>query len=255
VGIYKDTLQSKECKAFFEIKIGIKPKSEVSIFKYLCTTQPSVTIANKTYTQAGNYTDTLKTQTGCDSILTIEIKSLADFSVALGTDVEILEGEKINLTATTNYPNITKKFTWLPDNTTNCDTCKTINVAPEKTQWYAVKAQIEGCFVTDSINIKVLNQKLVFMPNAFSPNGDQINDVFRPYTSEAVAEIEYFVVYDRWGNHIFESVNSKPNDDNTAWNGTFKNVLASEGVYTYVTQVRLKNGKIQKYMGDVLLTR
>ena len=254
-GIYKDTLLLNDCRAFFQIDIKTKSTLSGKVEKIICSTQPSILIAQKTYNKAGIFTDTLKTKTGCDSVLTINIKSLADLTVSLGADKEVLEGEKLDLSATTNYPNIVKKFTWLPDNTTSCDTCKTISVAPDKTQWYAVKAQIEGCFATDSINIKVLNQKLVFMPTAFRPNGDQINDVFRPYSNDAVEEIEYFIIYDRWGNHIFENTNFKPNDDNAGWNGTYKNIPANEGVYTYATQVRLKNGKTQKYLGDVMLTR
>ena len=255
-GVYKDTIKTSQgCIRFSELTLTVLPRKVKSLNYYLCSTQPSILIAQKTYNKAGIFTDTLKTKTGCDSVLTINIKSLADLTVSLGIDKEVLEGEKLDLSATTNYPNIVKKFTWLPDNTTSCDTCKTISVAPDKTQWYAVKAQIEGCFATDSINIKVLNQKLVFMPTAFRPNGDQINDVFRPYSNDAVEEIEYFIVYDRWGNHIFENTNFKPNDDNAGWNGSYKNIPANEGVYTYATQVRLKNGKTQKYLGDVMLTR
>ncbi len=256
-GIYKDTAFNSTigCFGFYEYDYKLKPSSSQSIQKFLCATTPSITIALKTYTKEGIYTDTLKTKTGCDSILNITINSLADFKVSLGEDKEIIEGEKLLLNAESNYTNIIKNYTWFPAGTSTCDTCRSISVAPSQNQWFAVKADINGCFASDSINIKVLNEKLVFIPNAFSPNNDQNNDLFRPFTAEAVEEIEYLIVYDRWGNHIYEAVNFLPNDEKTGWNGTAKGEIANIGVYTYAVQVRLRNGKTQRYIGDVMLVR
>ena len=169
-------------------------------YKTLCKSIPSIKIASKTYTKAGIYQDTLKTITGCDSFLTIHIKDLSDLSVSLGEDKEILEGDKVMLEAKTNYPDVIKNYVWLPQGTNACDTCRTIDVSPSKNQWYAIKVSKDGCSASDSINVKVLNQKLVYIPNIFSPNGDKINDLYRPYCAEDVAEIEYFQVFDRLGN-------------------------------------------------------
>jgi gliding motility-associated-like protein len=163
--------------------------------------------------------------------------------------------QKLILSAESNYTNSIKKYTWLPVGTSTCDPCRSVSVAPSQNQWFAVKTDLNGCFASDSINIKVLNEKLVFIPNAFSPNGDQINDLFRPFTAEAVEEIEYFIVYDCWGNHIYGTSSFKPNDNKTGWDGTYKGIAANDGVYTYATQVRLRNGKTQRYVGDVMLVR
>lgn len=254
-GTYKDTMQVGDCNSFFEIKIEIKPKAQSSISKFICTTQPSIKIAQKTYTKEGIFTDTLKTQTGCDSILNITIKSLTDFKVSLGEDKEILQGDEITLNAQSDYANIIKKYTWLPVGTSSCDTCKSISIAPNKNQSFVVQASVEGCTAIDSINIKVLSENLVFIPNAFSPNNDQINDIFRPFTADAVAEIENFSIYDRWGNLLYEATNYIPNDPKIGWDGTFKGSNVSEDIYIYTAKIRLKNGKIQKFAGDVKLFR
>ena len=255
-GIYLDSSFTADgCYYFSQLDLKVTPRKTKTLNYYLCSTQPSVKVGFNTYNKAGVYYDTLTTKTSCDSVLTINIKDVSDLNVSLGSDKEILDGDKLDLLASTNYPDIIKKYTWLPVGTSSCDTCKTISVAPSKAQSYVVKAQIGGCFALDSINIKVLNQGLVFMPTAFSPNGDLINDVFRPYASESVVDIDYFIIFDRWGNQVFDIANAKPNDDNFCWNGTFRNQAANDGIYTYQTQVKLKNGKVLKFEGDVLLAR
>ncbi len=235
----------------------IKPikQKEAETYKILCKSIPSIKIASKTYTKAGTYQDTLKTATGCDSVLTIHIKDLSDLSVSLGEDKEILEGDKVLLEAKTNYPDVIKNYVWLPQGTNACDTCRTIDVSPSKNQWYAIKVSKDGCAASDSINVKVLNQKLVYMPNIFSPNDDKINDLYRPYCADGVVEIEYFQVFDRWGTLIYQVTNHSATDTSIGWDGTYKNIPANRDVYTYAVQVRLRNGQTQKYLGDVFLLR
>jgi gliding motility-associated-like protein len=94
----------------------------------------------------------------------------------------------------------------------------------------------------------------VYMPTAFSPNDDNINDLYRPFCSEAVETIAFFQVYDRWGTLIY-SVNNFSPSDNIGWDGTYKNQIANQDIYTYVVQIKLRNGQVQKMLGDVMLMR
>jgi gliding motility-associated-like protein len=243
------------CLRFEEITLGINVTSKITKDFIICKSTPSIKIASKTYTKSGTYQDTLKSKTGCDSILTIRIKDLSDLSVNLGEDKEVLEGDKVTLEAKTNYPDVIKNYVWLPQGTNTCDTCRKIDISPSKNQWYAIKVSKDGCSASDSINVKVLNQKLVYMPNIFSPNGDKINDLYRPYCAEGVAEIEYFQVFDRWGTLIYDVTNYNATDTTIGWDGTYKNIPANRDVYTYAVQVRLRNGQTQRYLGDVFLQR
>ena len=187
--------------------------------------------------------------------MTINIKDLSDLSVSLGEDKEILEGDKITLQAQSNHSDVIKNYVWLPQGTKACDTCQTIDVSPSKNQWYAIKVSKDGCVAIDSINIKVLNQKLVYMPNIFSPNGDKINDLYRPYCAEGVVEIESFQIFDRWGTLVYEAQHYNATDTSIGWDGTYKNIPAKRDVYTYTLQVRLRNGQTQSYLGDVFLLK
>jgi gliding motility-associated-like protein len=255
-GIYRDsTLNVNGCINFRELRLTVRPKATHNATYFLCTTTPSVTIANKIYTKEGVFVDTLKTKTGCDSILTINIKSLKDFNVSLGDDKEILEGENITLTASSNYASIVEKYTWLPVGTSTCDTCHRIDIKPIQSQSYIVKIDAKGCLAMDTINIKLSNKDFMFIPNAFSPNGDSKNDTFRPFTSDIVEKIELFTIYDRWGNQVHEIKNANPNDDDTAWNGTHRGQDCNPNIYTYIVHARLRNGAQKKFAGDLMLWR
>ena len=61
-----------------------------------------------------------------------------------------------------------------------------------------------GCIVSDDIMITVKEERSVFIPNAFSPDNDGVNDIFTIFTGERVSGIKQFKVFDRWGNLIYE---------------------------------------------------
>jgi gliding motility-associated-like protein len=71
------------------------------------------------------------------------------------------------------------------------------------------------------------------LPNTFTPNGDGINDIFRPFIYRYIATIECFI-YDRWGNLIHTS-----RDLNNLWDGTYRGQPAPEGTYFYLIQATL----------------
>ncbi len=254
-GIYTDVVNFLNCTGKLTVDLKVSKTKKTEITNSLCAATPSIKIASKTYTKSGIYQDTLKSATGCDSVLTIHIKDLSDLSVNLGEDKEILEGDKVMLEAKTNYPDVIKNYVWLPQGTNACDTCSTIKVAPTQNQWYAIKVNKDGCVASDSILIKVLNQQQVYMPTAFSPNDDKNNDEYRPYCAETVARIESFQVFDRWGTLIYEASDVDPKATNLGWNGTYKEQPANPDVYVYAVRVRLRNGTIQKFLGDVKLFR
>jgi gliding motility-associated-like protein len=87
------------------------------------------------------------------------------------------------------------------------------------------------------------------IPNAFSPNSDGLNDVFRVISSGAFSNVD-LKIYNRWGQLIFESAGV-----NNGWDGTFKGIPANVGVYVYTVTVRLANGETFIKNGNVTLLR
>jgi gliding motility-associated-like protein len=105
---------------------------------------------------------------------------------------------------------------------------------------------------TASIVLEVFQTNLecfkgVYIPNIFSPNGDGINDEFQPFI-EALFNSYHFVIYDRWGEFVFESFSY-----GESWKGYFRNRPSSQGVYAYSLTFKLNNGKVKHYLGDVTI--
>jgi gliding motility-associated-like protein len=96
----------------------------------------------------------------------------------------------------------------------------------------------------------------VFIPNVFSPNQDQINDIFfLQGDEEFVEEIEYMIIADPWGDVVFEKTNFSLNDPNEGWDGTMGGEPMNPGVFTYLTRIRFIDGEIIPYSGTVTLIR
>ena len=89
----------------------------------------------------------------------------------------------------------------------------------------------------------------VVIPNAFSPNGDGLNDIFR-VTARKFINVQEFKVYNRWGTEIFST-----SDVRKGWDGTYKGISQDPGVYYYLVRVSYPNGKTQFLKGDLTLIR
>ncbi|MEP7196482.1 MAG: gliding motility-associated C-terminal domain-containing protein [Saprospiraceae bacterium] len=96
---------------------------------------------------------------------------------------------------------------------------------------------------SDSIQLEFIEDANFYLPNVFSPNGDQVNDVFPGPQFTADFEIE---IYDRWGSQVFKSTNIH-------WTGSFKNQNVSPGVYSYI--IRSKACSNQLKYGNVTVVR
>lgn len=108
----------------------------------------------------------------------------------------------------------------------------------------------EGCLATDSIRIQVVDNGNIFVPNAFSPNGDGLNDAITPMIV-GYARINYFYIFNRFGQKVF----STANENYPAWNGTYNGEKCDLGVYYYVINVTAPDGSVVTKKGDISLIR
>jgi len=106
-----------------------------------------------------------------------------------------------------------------------------------------------GCTSTDSTLISAAPCCEVYFPNAFTPNGDGKNDVFRPI-SKGNQVFKTFRVTNRWGQVVFETVNPR-----IGWDGKFNGVLQDLGTYYYFIRYVCANGKVYEEKGEVLLIK
>lgn len=108
----------------------------------------------------------------------------------------------------------------------------------------------EGCLARDTIVIQVVSTGSAFVPNAFSPNGDGINDVLMPRIV-GFSEISSFQIFNRFGQQVFSATkNNYP-----AWDGKINGVPADIGTFYYVIRLKDADGKESKMTGDITLIR
>jgi gliding motility-associated-like protein len=100
--------------------------------------------------------------------------------------------------------------------------------------------------VVDTVVSNIVDQVSVYVPNAFSPNGDGKNDIFKPIFSGDVSSLRYkFAIYNRYGQQVFYT-----NNYQEGWNGTFQKMKCDLGYFYYYLQLGQNNLK-----GDVLVLR
>lgn len=112
-----------------------------------------------------------------------------------------------------------------------------------------------SCLAKDTILIKTYSEGKYQIPNAFTPNGDGLNDVLYMIGNREIAVVRDFSVYDRYGQRVFQMVNGKPNDPKYGWNGTRNGIPATNGTYAYTFVVELKNGNVESLKGLVTVIR
>jgi len=129
-------------------------------------------------------------------------------------------------------------------------------VAPRATQRYRlVLITPEGCRLTDDVLITVGRDYRLYVPNAFTPNGDGVNDRILPFGGEEVVRVIRWRIYDRWGNLVHDRSDLPPGDPALGWDGNFAGRPLNPAVFVYQLEVAIEDGRIITVYGDVTLVR
>ncbi len=175
--------------------------------------------------------------------LIIEIYSQTIASISPISDT-IDYGSSINLIATGGGT-----YSWSPDDDLSCSDCNNPNASPIESTTYCVVVDNNNCLDTACTTIFVeYNCGEVFVPNAFSPNGDASNNLECVY-GNCLKSID-LRIYDRWGELVYQTT-----DLNGCWDGTYKGKLLSSQVFVYLLDATLVTGEIVNKKGNISLIR
>lgn len=208
-----------------------------------------------TYTEAKSYEVLLTTETnqGCrDSlrkVVTISPLPVAAFRVDSENET-ILVGDEVQFI---DESELATSWQWIfgfeLDTTTIQNPIFTYSDENEFEVELAVTSP-EGCLDTTSLILNILSSEIVppVLPNAFTPNGDDLNDFY--LIRGGPFSVVDFKIYNEWGNLIFES-----DDANKGWDGTYNGVAQPSGVYTYTLKATTIDGLNYQESGDLTLIR
>ena len=201
---------------------------------------------------AGNYTITLRDAQGCLSTVEASIAQPIPLTVDAGPDQTINLGFSTRIQAVSNDPDAI--YSWNIADSTNCAGCPAREVMPFVTTNLVVTVlDAQNCTATDSVTIFVNQVRPIYVPNAFSPNDDGLNDFLTIYSGPAVRQIKTFKVFDRWGSLVFETQDILANQETAGWDGTANGKPMNTGIYVYFAEVEFLDGVIELFEGDVLI--
>ena len=203
--------------------------------------------------QSQTYTLTVESPEACIAFDEVSVTAHALPTVSIAQDsVLIVQGSLTTLTATGISEVDGGTYEWSPiDGLANPYTGITSARPLFSTTYYVVGKTVHGCEAIDSVFVEVIEPPRVLLPNAFSPNGDDLNDIFRPFTKD-VAEISGFQVYNRWGETVYDGVYN----NFEGWDGLHKGEVQDVGVYIYLIQYRFEGAEETKtVIGNITLIR
>jgi gliding motility-associated-like protein len=203
----------------------------------------------------GNYLIIIQDASGCEWNSTVEIIAPAEVMVDLGEDLFLELGESTVLQAITNISTFDlDSVSWMNIDSLECEDCLEQEITPLFTSGYGVFLMNDnGCVTEDEVIVYVNNKRRIFIPNAFSPNGDGQNDLFMIYGGLGVEEIENFQIFSRWGDLVFEKNYFQSNDPTMGWDGFFKGKKMNPAVFVFFAKIRYANGETEIVKGDLFL--
>lgn len=192
----------------------------------------------------------------CDSTVVLRVNALPPLSLGLPPDTTLRIGATLLLETDVQgeEPLI---LSWSPSGSLSCSDCPAPTATPAASTPYTLQvSDANGCTAQDSVLVSVDPLCVVIIPNAFTPNGDGLNDRFFPKTDPCVRRVLVWRIVSRWGETVFESRNAQPNDPAYSWDGNRADGAAfPSDVLVWYAELEYHDGRREVRKGDVALLR
>ncbi|MCB0707347.1 MAG: gliding motility-associated C-terminal domain-containing protein [Saprospiraceae bacterium] len=228
---------------------------------YLCSLNGGPFTQQKQFTNlsAGSYELVILDSKGCETSLILELTQPEELVVEIVTNIQgedpIIElGDSVMISAVISIDSV-DIIQWNPEGLVACDTCETTWAYPEIQTTFSVTVQEGECTDTDTYTIYVEKKRPVYIPNIFSPTSVDGNDIFFISAGPQVAQVRSFLVFDRWGETVFEYYNFLPNNPAYGWDGSHRGQALNPAVFSYFAEIEFIDGSVELFKGDVTLVR
>ncbi|PCJ27203.1 MAG: hypothetical protein COA97_04355 [Flavobacteriales bacterium] len=247
-GTYLATLTSSfGCDSILTTTLAINAVTTTTTPVVICDGD-SALIEGNYYSTAGLLPFTFSSFFGCDSTIIYDVilSPLPSFNI-VGGSAFINLGESVNLAVMPGVSGTT--YSWNPPDGLSCIFCQNPTATPTESMWYYVTVtNSNGCQTIDSTYIDVDPSSNIYIPNIFSPNGSQDNNVY--YVRGKGIKQFNIAIYNRWGQMVFES-----DDIEKGWDGTKNGTLLNQGVFVYSLNVVFYDGDTFQQTGNITLVR
>lgn len=210
-------------------------------------------VADTLLTQSGRVCRQYRSFNGCDSFYCAVVNMRPRPVLPVPDTLRATQGEPVVLKAPAGF----QQYHWLAASS-NCDTCSTLTLQPDSAGLFRQLLRVSDalrCTNTMTYLLLVLppcDPATLLLPNTFTPDGDGVNDVFRPvpFDGEIPPWQVTLQVYNRWGQRIY--VGSGPQ---AAWNGTVDSLAAPSDTYIYLLDIECTNNLKGRRKGEIILLR
>ncbi len=166
-------------------------------------------------------------------------------------DQTIFLGESVEVESNASCAD---EFSWTPVDFIDTPLEKNVVITPEESQVYTLFFEDDICLSSDSIRITVIDPNdlacdEVFLPKAFTPNGDNLNDTYGISNPFAIQDLISFEIFDRWGGRVFFT-----DSEVDQWDGSFNGEPMNPGVFLYRVRFRC-DGNEDTVVGSVTVIR
>lgn len=205
--------------------------------------------AVKVLLPAATYNLNVSDAAGCDTSFSVTLTEPPPINLVATTEYLVPMGDTVQIYTIASGGSGPLTGTWDNDTTLSCSSCDSAIAFPFLDNHYYTYTVKDSTGCTESVTVHVaVYRDGPFIPNAFSPNEDERNDVFKVY---AYGVVNFRLdIFNRWGQIIYSD-----NDIYRGWNGKSDGKDAPQGIYVYRTEIKYLDGKKDIIRGSVTLYR
>jgi gliding motility-associated-like protein len=203
-----------------------------------------------------NYVLTVSDTLGCPKSVsdTVLVEVVPQVLVSVGDDTTIVVGQPLYLHATSTDSALVSyswtPATWLNNSDTQDPIALITSGLPDTITYTATATTPQGCSGYGSIKVTIYETRPdMFMPGAFTPNGDGNNDTYKPILV-GMQKVDYFRIFNRWGQMVYFSTSTE-----ASWDGTYDRKPQATGAYVYEIQAVDYLGAVHTKKGTIMLMR
>lgn len=199
----------------------------------------------------GTYEVTVRDAKGCDTTMSFTITEQPSMGITVVDTITQTFGLDTSFTAVVNgvRPYDASSIFWNPSEWLSCDDCLDPTVTAIRQRAYVVELNVNGCLYYDTLQLMInYGPDPYYIPNAFSPNGDNVNDYFQIF-GVGIKDAQ-FTIFNRWGGQVFTGEGL-----NATWDGTYNGQEAQVGLYVYNAYLIYLDQRTERITGSLLLLR
>jgi gliding motility-associated-like protein len=233
------------------LNLIVKPLAINRIDTSICWNE-QIAIGNQSFNATGNYTIKIPRQGNCDSVvlLSLTVYTAPVFEVKVDSQL-VYSGSTVQLSVNPILQDV--GYEWSPAGQVSDANSPSPTAQITEDIWFYVSITTDlGCVKTDSILVEIRKTACdideIYLPNAFTPNGDKKNDVYYVRSNVDFDEMK-LTIFDRWGEMVFETIDQK-----NGWDGTINGKPALVDTYGYILEAKCSEETITR-KGKIVLIR